>query len=67
MPLVKEVAGPSAIYGITLGVRPDEPQWKYKINKVLAENQRDINEILQGYNVPLLNQDGELIAGEAGR
>lgn len=67
VPLVKEVAGPSAIYGITLGVRPDEPQWKYKINKVLAENQRDINEILQGYNVPLLNQDGELIAGEAGR
>jgi hypothetical protein len=34
---------------------------------VLAENQHDINVILQGYNVPLLNQDGELIAGEAGR
>ena len=68
VPLVKETAGPNTIYGITLGVRPDEPQWKHQINKVLAENQHDINVILQGYNVPLLNQDGELIAsGTAGR
>jgi mxaJ protein len=67
LPLVKETAGPSTIYAITLGVRPDEPQWKHQINKVLAENQHDINVILQGYNVPLLDQDGELIAGEAGR
>ena len=62
MPLVKETAGPSTVYAITLGVRPDDPQWKHKINKVLAENQQDINVILQGYNVPLLNQEGELIA-----
>ena len=68
LPLVKETAGPNTIYGITLGVRPNEPQWKHKINKVLAENQHDINVILQGYNVPLLNQDGEMIAsGVAGR
>jgi mxaJ protein len=68
VPLVKENAGPNTIYGITLGVRPDDPQWKHKINKVLAENQRDINVILQGYNVPILNQKGERIAsGTAGR
>ena len=68
VPLVKETAGPSTIYGITMGVRPDEPQWKHRINKVLAENQHAINVILQGYNVPLLNQEGELIAsGTAGR
>jgi mxaJ protein len=68
VPLVKETAGPRTIYGITMGVRPNEPQWKHKINKVLAENQHDINVILQGYNVPLLNQEGELIAsGAAGR
>ena len=68
VPLVKETAGPSTIYGITMGVRPDDPQWKHRINKVLAENQHDINVILQGYNVPLLTQDGEPIAsGTAGR
>jgi mxaJ protein len=68
VPLVKETAGPTTIYGITMGVRPNEPQWKHRINKVLAENQHDIDVILQGYNVPLLNQEGELIAsGTAGR
>ncbi len=68
VPLVKEIAGPSTIYGITMGVRPDEPQWKHRINKVLAENQHDINVILQGYNIPLLDDEGALIAsGTAGR
>jgi mxaJ protein len=62
VPLVKENAGPSTIYGITMGVRPDEPQWKHRINKVLAENQHDINVILQGYNVPVLDEKGDLIA-----
>jgi mxaJ protein len=62
VPLVKESAGPSTIYGITMGVRPDEPRWKHQINKVLAENQHDINVILQGYNVPLLDEKGNLIA-----
>ena len=63
MPLVKEKAGPNTIYGITLGLRPDDPQWKHKINKVIAENQRDINGILQGYNVPMLDQKGECDRG----
>jgi len=68
VPLVKERAGPNTIYGITMGVRPNEPRWKHRINKVLADNQHAINVILQGYNVPLLNQEGELIAsGTAGR
>jgi len=61
VPLVKERAGPSTIYAITMGVRPNDPQWKHKINKVIAENQRDINAILQSYDVPLMNPEGELI------
>jgi mxaJ protein len=65
VPLVKENAGPSTIYGITMGVRPNEPQWKHKINKVLAENQGDINVILQGYNVPVLDEKGNLITAAA--
>ena len=61
VPLVKETAGPSTIYGITMGVRPNRPEWKHKINKVLAENQQDINAILQSYNVPVLDKDGGVI------
>ena len=61
VPLVKERAGPSTIYGITMGVRPNQPEWKHKINKVIAENQQDINTLLQSYNVPLMDKDGGLI------
>jgi mxaJ protein len=61
VPLVQETAGPSTIYGITMGVRPNEPQWKHQINKVIAENQQEINAILQAYDVPVLDKDGGLI------
>lgn len=65
VPLVKENAGPSTVYGITLGLRPNDPQWKHQINKVIAENEREIDGILQSYNVPVLDQDGNLIAPSA--
>jgi mxaJ protein len=65
VPLVKENAGPSTVYGITLGLRPDDPQWKHQINKVIAENEREIDGILQSYNVPVLDESGNLIAPSA--
>jgi mxaJ protein len=65
VPLVKENAGPSTIYGITLGLRPDDPQWKHQINKVIAENEHEIDGILQSYNVPVLDEEGKLIAPSA--
>jgi hypothetical protein len=46
-------------------LRPNEPQWKHKINKLIAENQGEINLILEGYNVPLLDEKGNLIAAAA--
>jgi quinoprotein dehydrogenase-associated probable ABC transporter substrate-binding protein len=67
VPLVKETAGPRTVYGITMGVRPNDPQWKHKINKVIAENQGAINVILQDYNVPVLDDKGELITAIAER
>ena len=67
VPLAKETAGPRTIYGITMGVRPNEPQWKHKINKLIAANQDAINVILQGYNVPVLDDKGNLITAAAER
>ena len=61
VPLVKETAGPRTIYAITMGVRPNEPQWKHKINKLIVENQSEINLILAGYNVPVLDEKGNLV------
>ncbi|HXG79815.1 MAG TPA: quinoprotein dehydrogenase-associated putative ABC transporter substrate-binding protein [Methyloceanibacter sp.] len=67
VPLVKETAGPPVIYGITLGVRPNDPQWKHKLNKLIAENQREINALLASYNVPVLDANGNPIAATAER
>jgi len=61
VPLVKEKAGPATIYPITMGVRPNEPEWKHKLNKLIAENQADIYAMLSEYNVPLLDENGNLI------
>ncbi len=62
VPLVKETAGPRSIYGITMGVRPNQPEWKHKINKFIAANQREINAILESYNVPVLDDQGNVVA-----
>jgi mxaJ protein len=62
IPLVKETAGPRTIYGITMGVRPDEPQWKHTINTFIASNEAGINAILQSYNVPVLDDQGNVVA-----
>lgn len=58
-PLVKESAGPTTFYGITFGIRPNEPQFKHQVNKVLADNRDRIISILQDYDVPVLDQDGQ--------
>ncbi|MET0347760.1 MAG: quinoprotein dehydrogenase-associated putative ABC transporter substrate-binding protein [Methyloceanibacter sp.] len=62
IPLVKETAGPRTIYGITMGVRPDEPKWKHSINAFIASNEAGINAILQSYNVPVLDEQGNVVA-----
>jgi len=62
---VREKAGPSTVYPITMGVRPNEPQWKHTINKLLAENQAGIYAILQAYNVPVLDENGNPVAPPA--
>jgi hypothetical protein len=58
VPLVKEKAGPIMVYGITMGIRPKEPEWEHTLNRLIAENEADINAILLSYNVPVLDQNG---------
>jgi len=61
VPLAKEKAGPATVYGITMGLRPNEPELKHRLNKIIAENQADIYAMLHEYNVPLLDENGDLI------
>lgn len=59
VPLVGGVSYAKLDYRITMGVRKREPEWKRVINKLIRENQDEINGILEGYGVPLLEMRGE--------
>jgi hypothetical protein len=41
-------------------VRFGEPQWKATVERLIAENQKAIEQILRNYSVPLLDADGAL-------
>ena len=59
-PLTKEKVG-HMTYRITMGVRPSDQQWKRQLNKVISENQKEIDHLLQSYGVPLLNEQDKAI------
>ncbi|TIP28725.1 MAG: quinoprotein dehydrogenase-associated putative ABC transporter substrate-binding protein [Mesorhizobium sp.] len=56
VPLVKEKTGVRMSYRITMGVRPSDQEWKRTLNRVIRENQAEINRILLDYNVPLIDE-----------
>ncbi|TJW30691.1 MAG: quinoprotein dehydrogenase-associated putative ABC transporter substrate-binding protein, partial [Mesorhizobium sp.] len=37
-------------------VRPSDQEWKRMLNRVIRESQAEINRILLGYNVPLIDE-----------
>jgi quinoprotein dehydrogenase-associated probable ABC transporter substrate-binding protein len=56
VPLVKEKTGQRMAYRITMAVRHSDQEWKRTLNKVIRENQPEINKILLSYNVPLIDE-----------
>jgi quinoprotein dehydrogenase-associated probable ABC transporter substrate-binding protein len=56
VPLVKEKTGSRMSYRITMGVRPSDQEWKRTLNKVIRDNQKEIQNILLEYNVPLIDE-----------
>lgn len=55
-PLVKETTGPKLIYRIGMGVRAADQNWKRQLNRLIQENQGEINRILLDFGVPLLDE-----------
>jgi quinoprotein dehydrogenase-associated probable ABC transporter substrate-binding protein/PQQ-dependent catabolism-associated CXXCW motif protein len=53
--------GPRLESRISMGIRPNEPDWKHEINGLIRELQPQITEILLDYGVPLLDEQGNLI------
>ena len=63
-PLVKETTGPKLVYRIGMGVRPADQNWKRQLNKLIQENQGEINKILLDFGVPLLDESNRPLGAE---
>jgi quinoprotein dehydrogenase-associated probable ABC transporter substrate-binding protein len=59
VPLLKEKS--QMDFRIAMGVRRSDQDWKRKLNKLIAENQPEIDRLLQQYGVPLLDEQGKLV------
>jgi quinoprotein dehydrogenase-associated probable ABC transporter substrate-binding protein len=63
--LVKETTGPQLAFRIGMGVRQADQNWKRLLNRLIQENQPDINKILLDFGVPLLDDRNQPIGVEA--
>ena len=66
-PLVKETSGPKLVYRIGMGVRPADQNWKRQLNKLIQENQGEINKILIDFGVPLLDESDKPLGAETAK
>jgi mxaJ protein len=61
VPLIKERGRVRLAYRITMGVRPSDQTWKRTLNAFIKDNQSEINKILLGFGVPLLDEQDKPI------
>jgi quinoprotein dehydrogenase-associated probable ABC transporter substrate-binding protein len=64
VPLLKETVGTSLMFRIGMGVRPSDQEWKRTLNRLIMENQAEINKLLISYNIPILDESNALITAE---
>jgi quinoprotein dehydrogenase-associated probable ABC transporter substrate-binding protein len=65
VPLLKEAGGPRLAYYITMGVRGADQEWKRQLNRLIAENQPEINRLLLSFGVPLLDDKDRRIGDDS--
>jgi mxaJ protein len=61
VPLTSEKKASHMVFRITMGVRASDQEWKRTLNKLIRENQKEINAILLDHGVPLLDEQDKLI------
>jgi quinoprotein dehydrogenase-associated probable ABC transporter substrate-binding protein len=64
VPLVKETRGPPMTFRIGMAVRPADQELKRALNKLILENQAEINKLLISYNIPILDESNVPITAE---
>ena len=55
VPLTRETTGPQMTYRIGMAVRAPDQEWKRTLNRLIMENQPEINKLLISYNIPILD------------
>ncbi len=60
-PLLKEKKSSHLVFRITMGVRASDQEWKRTLNKLLRDNQKEINGMLLEFGVPLLDEKDQPI------
>ena len=63
--LTKEQGGPRLAYRIGIGVRSSDQEFKRLLNRMIQENQREIDAILLSYGLPLLDEKDQPITSAA--
>jgi mxaJ protein len=58
---LKSEPGVKFDYEISMGVRYGEREWKETVEKLITDNRPAITQILREYNVPIVNDRGELV------
>ena len=61
IPLLGEKSGPRLDFRISMGVRATDQDWKRLLNSLIQAHQPEINSILAGYSIPLLDDKGRLL------
>jgi quinoprotein dehydrogenase-associated probable ABC transporter substrate-binding protein len=61
LPLVDGQGDDRMVYRIVMGVRHSDQNWKRALNKLISENQSEIQAILRSYGVPLLDENDKPI------
>jgi quinoprotein dehydrogenase-associated probable ABC transporter substrate-binding protein len=64
-PLTKEQGGPRLAYRIGMGVRASDQEFKRLLNRMIQENQHEIDAILLSYGAPLLDEKDQPITSAA--
>lgn len=49
-------------YHIAMGVRPSDTEWRRRLNRVISQHRAEITQILEQYNVPLLDEQNHPLA-----
>ena len=62
--LLNETRGPQLVFRIAMGVRASDQNWKRQLNRLIADNQAEINHLLLGFGVPLLNEKNRPITDD---